>query len=384
MPITRRTFVRTAGAGAAGWWMAGRGREAAAFDLGAWLAPPADGAAPIILNSNENPVGPFAPVVQAVVGACHDANRYPFATVADVTALVARTYGVAPGNVLLGTGSTQVLRTAVQVFTAADRPLVEPLSTFETPGQYANIIGTPIRTVPLTPAMHFDLDALADAARGAGVVFFCNPNNPVANAVGGHDTRAFIDAVHRVSPETTILVDEAYFHYATMPGYETMIPVAAADPRVVVARTFSKAFGMAGLRLGFAVGHQDTIKKMAAWDGTMTVNVLALAGAHGGLTMDPAILKTEQQRNTAVRAFATKWFADRGYASTDSQANFIFVDVKRPTKAFRDACTKAGVLVGRDFPPYATYCRITVGTMAEMQQAVKVFEQVLATPARAA
>jgi histidinol-phosphate aminotransferase len=141
---------------------------------------------------------------------------------------------------------------------------------------------------------------------------------------------------------------------------------------------------MAGLRLGYVISHKDTIVKMAAWEGPGTVSVLALAAGRAAFTMDPAILKNERQRNTDVRAFTTKWFADRGYPATDSQTNFIFVDVKRPTKTFRDACTKAGVLVGRDFPPYATHCRITVGTMEEMQKAVKVFEQVLAASAQAA
>jgi histidinol-phosphate aminotransferase len=387
MALSRRHFVHALGAGAAGLWVAGRGSEASllGFDradgIDAFAA--LDGS-PLILNSNENPVGPFKPIIDAVRAEFDLANRYPFATVTEVTALIAEKYGVKPENVLLGTGSTQVLRTAMHVFTSKDRPLVQPLSTFETPGQYARLVGTPIKTVPLDASMHFDLTALADASKGAGVLFYCNPNNPVANAVDGKNTRAFIAAVNQASPDTTVLVDEAYFHYATLPGFETMIPVAAVNPRVIVARTFSKAFGMAGLRLGFVVGHKDAIAKMAAWEGPGTVSVLALAAARAGLTMDPKILQNERQRNTDVRAFTTKWFADRGYPSTDSQANFIFVDVKRPTKTFRDACTKAGVLVGRDFPPYATHCRITVGTMAEMQQAVKVFEQVLAASAQAA
>jgi histidinol-phosphate aminotransferase len=324
--------------------------------------------------------------VDAVHAGFDASNRYPFATVSEVTALIAKSYGVKPENVLLGTGSTQVLRTAVQVFTAPDRPLVEPLSTFETPHSYANFIKSPVKTVALRPNMTFDLDGLVDAAKTnhAGVLFYNNPNNPIGNAVDGKTTRDFIAAVRKASPDTTLLVDEAYAHYATMAGYETMIPIAVADPKVIVTRTFSKIYGMAGLRLGYVIGHPDTIKLMSAWDGTGTVNVLALAAARAGLTMDPAILKSERERNTAVRAFTTKWFADRGHTSTDSQANFIFVDVKQPTKQFRDACAKEGVRVGRDFPPYATYCRITIGTMDEMQKAVQVFEKVLAETAKAA
>ncbi len=384
MPLSRRDFVQTLSIGAASGWIVGRGVEASAFgvDLGHLFAVPAG--SPLILDSNENPVGPYKPVADGVLSSFDATNRYPAATVQEVTAIIAKANGVKPENVLLGTGSTPLLQSAVQLFTSKDRPLVEPQSTFEAPGSYARVIGTPIKTSPMTSTMHFDLDALVDASKGAGVVYFCNPNNPTANGVDGKDTKAFIDAVSKASPDTTILFDEAYFHYAMMPGFETMMPIAVLNPRVIVARTFSKAFGMAGLRLGYVVGHKDTIAKMTAWDGPGTVNVLALAGARAAFAMDPKILQDERKRNTDVRAFTTKWFADRGYTATDSQANFIFVDVKRANSAFQAACLKEGVRTGRNFPPYTNYSRITIGTMDEMQKAVKMFERVLAAPAIAA
>jgi histidinol-phosphate aminotransferase len=187
------------------------------------------------------------------------------------------------------------------------------------------------------------------------------------------------------SPNTTVLVDEAYYEYATMPSYETMIPLAVENPRVVVARTFSKCFGMAGLRIGFAIAHRDTIAKMAAWDSMGNISLLGLEGARAALAVPDQWVKDEQKRNADARAFTQKWFADRGYTPTDSQTNFMFVDIKRPAREFRAACLKEGVLVGRDFPPYEkTHARISVGTMAEMQKAVKVFENALSRPAQAA
>lgn len=378
--LSRRRFVRTTTAGAAGLWLASRGREASL--LGATAEENfAFADAPIIINSNENPVGPYKPVVDGVHGAFDAANRYPFATVTEITGLVAKKYGIDAKSVLLGCGSTPLLRSAMHVFAAKDKPMVGAIPTFETPGSYAREIGAEIKGVPLTPAMMYDLDAMLPVSKGAGVVYICNPNNPVPTAADGKSLRAFISAVHHDSPGTLILIDEAYYDYCGQAGYETMIPLAATDPQVVVTRTCSKAYGMAGLRLGYAVSHPDTIKKMSTWDGTGAVSVLALAGGRAAFTMDPAILKNEVKRNDAVRAFTTKWFADRGYTSTMSGANFIFVDVKRPTKSFRDACGTLGVLVGRDFPPMATHCRITVGTMDEMTKSVKVFEEVLAQPA---
>jgi histidinol-phosphate aminotransferase len=142
---------------------------------------------------------------------------------------------------------------------------------------------------------------------------------------------------------------------------------------------------MAGLRVGYAIGHVDTIAKMKAWDGTGAISVMALNGARAALNVPDQWVKEEQVRNEAARNFTQKWFAGHGYTPTDSQTNFMFINIKRPAREFREACLKDGVLVARDFPPYEkTHCRISIGTMAEMQQAVKVFEKVLAQPAAAA
>jgi histidinol-phosphate aminotransferase len=142
---------------------------------------------------------------------------------------------------------------------------------------------------------------------------------------------------------------------------------------------------MAGLRIGYAIGHRDSIAKMRNWDADGAINVLGLSAARAALTQDPNILKTESKRNTEARAFTAKWFKDRGYTPTDSQTNFLFVDIKRPARGFREACAKQGILVGRDFPPYEkTHCRISISTMEDMQKAVKVFEAALAVPAQAA
>ncbi len=130
----------------------------------------------------------------------------------------------------------------------------------------------------------------------------------------------------KASPNTTVLVDEAYFEYGTMAGYETFIPTAVENPRVIVARTFSKCFGMAGLRIGYAIGHKDTIAKMGDWDDIGNISVMALQGAKAALAVPDAWVKDEQKRNAEARTFTQKWFADRGYPPTDSQTNFMFVE----------------------------------------------------------
>jgi histidinol-phosphate aminotransferase len=287
--------------------------------------------------------------------------------------------------VLLGSGSTQILRTTTHAFTSKTAGLVAAIPAYEECADYARLMGHPLTGVKLTSDLKMDLDALQAASKGAGLVFYCNPNNPVATAVSASDTRTYLSTLMKGSPNTTVLVDEAYFEYATAPGYETFIPAAIDNPRIVVARTFSKCFGMAGLRVGYAIAHKDTIAKMAAWDGTGSISLLGLQGARAALNVPDQWVKDESQRNEAARSYTQKWFADNGYTPTDSQTNFMFINIKRPAREFREACLKEGVLVARDFPPYEkTHCRISIGTMAEMQTAVKVFEKVLAQPAKAA
>jgi histidinol-phosphate aminotransferase len=249
-------------------------------------------------------------------------------------------------------------------------------------------MGHKVIGVDLDSQFQPDLDKFAAAAKGAGLVFYCNPSNPSSTFVGAKATKDFIARLNSQTPDTTILVDEAYFEYVTNPDHETFIPVAVQNPRVIVARTFSKAYGMAGLRVGYAVGHADTIKKMAEWDagaGTSTMNVLAMEGAIAAVQQDDSFITNERARNAAVRDFTMKWFADRGMKPADSQANFMFVNIGRPAGEFRTACAAKGVRVARDFPPFQkTHCRIAFGTMDEMQRAVKVFAEVLGKPAAAA
>ncbi len=388
MSLSRRSFVRTLGAGAAATWVASRGREGSLFEplfAEQGIQPTAGPAPSIILSSNENPLGCHKDVLAAVRGAFGEAGRYPFATAEEVSQLIAKKYGVKRENVLLGSGSTQILRTATHVFTTKTAGLVAPAPAYEECADYARLMGHPLTAVKLTDKLYMDLDAMQAAAKGSGLVFYCNPNNPVATAISGSDTKAYIAALMKASPTTTVLVDEAYYEYATMSSYETMIPLALENPRVVVARTFSKCYGMAGLRLGFAIAHKDTIAKMAAWDGVGNISILALQGAKAALALPPLFLEDEKKRNAEARGFTQKWFTDHGYEPTDSQTNFMFVNIKRPARGFRAACLAEGVAVARDFPPYEkTHCRISVGTLAEMQKAVQVFDKVLAKPAAAA
>ena len=387
--LTRRSFVHTLGIGAAA-YIGARGRENAIWSA---FEQPLEALEKgvICLSSNENPLGPGPAVLDAIKAAFGPAGATPgrySGSSRDLIDAIAKRLGVKPENIVLGCGSTQILRSCTHLFTAKDKALVGTIPTYEECAGYAEMMGHPVRPVALDANMKIDLDTFGAAAKGAGLVFYCNPNNPTATYVGARATREFLARVNRESPETTILVDEAYYDYVTDPDHDTHIPIAVQNPRVIVARTFSKAYGMAGLRIGYAVGHAETIKKMAEWDGgsgTSSLNVLAMRAAIAATERDPSFVTTERARNQEVRDFTMKWFADRGMPPTDSQANFMFVNIGRPVKEFREACAKQQIKVARDFPPFEkSHCRISFGTMDEMKKAVAVFDRVLGKKATAA
>jgi histidinol-phosphate aminotransferase len=387
--LTRRSFVQTAGFGAAA-FVAARGRENAIWGA---FEPTLEAVEPnvICLSSNENPTGPGKTVLDAIKNAFGPSGARPGRYDGSAQGLIeaiAKKQGVKPENIVLGCGSTQILRSCTHLFTAKDKALVGTIPTYEECAGYAEMMGHPIRAVSLDSNFKIDLEKFADAAKGAGLVFYCNPNNPTATYVGAKATREFLAKEAKDSPDTYVLVDEAYYDYVTDPDHDTHIPVALDNPHVIVARTFSKAYGMAGLRMGYAVGHADTIKKMREWDagsGTSSLNVLAMQAGIAAINQDASFTTNERARNKDVRDFTMKWFSDRGMKPTDSQANFMFVNIGRPAKEFRDAARAKGVLVARDFPPFEkTHCRISFGTMDEMKKAVAVFDQILKKKAAAA
>jgi histidinol-phosphate aminotransferase len=379
----RRLFQRFGSAPLNGEWIAARGREAAVAEGSLEFAQQQRAAASsnvIRIASNENPLGPGQHVVDIIVGKFPEAGRYPFNAQQREPVLVkalASKYGVSDNQIALGPGSGEILSNSVRAFTSPAKPLATAWPTFENPRDTARKIGTEVRAVDLDANLRINIDKLVEASKGAGLVFFCNPNNPTATVHGAPAVADFVKRVRAASPDTVILIDEAYHDYVTDPAYKTAMDIAKTTPKVFVARTFSKAYGMAGLRVGYAVGDPEVINRLNEFRMPYAVNLPAIAAATGALANQKHI-DEERARNTSVKAFTIKAFEQMGFKATDSQTNFIFVNINRPTAAFRDACREAGVMVGRDFPPYEkTHCRISIGTQQEMERAVGVFKKVL-------
>jgi histidinol-phosphate aminotransferase len=304
-------------------------------------------------------------------------NRYPVKAEDDLIDAIAQVNGVKPENIILGCGSGELLRAAVYAFTSKDKALVSPEPTFEAPGNFAKFLGNPVLSPKVDSQLKLDLTAMTDAAKGAGLVFFCNPNNPTATVHGKAAVQQYVDQVGKVSPQTTILIDEAYHEYVDDPSYGTMIPVAIANPRVIVTRTFSKVFGIAGLRIGYAVGQPAVVAKMASWLLGSNTNQLGLIAATAAVS-DAQHIALEQKRNRATRAYAKKFFEDAGYKVQGADANFMMIDIHRDSKAFKLECVKHNVAVGRQFPALPNHVRVSIGTMEEMKKALSVFKTTLA------
>jgi histidinol-phosphate aminotransferase len=394
MSVSRRGFLQGLGVDRshAAAFMAARGHEEYVAEAmqqgrqsGARMRPNLPpGVEAIRISSNENPLGPGKAAIDAILGKFPEANRYPFNSTpldADLEILIAKLNTAKRENVVLGVGSQELLKNAARVFMSPTKHLVIPSPTYGDPAGFAqNTLKYTVKSAPVSAGtLKTDLSALLPLVKGAGLVYLCNPNNPTGTINSAQEIKDFIAEVKKTSPTTAILLDEAYCDYATDPSFATAIPTALATPGVIVARTMSKAYGMAGVRIGYAIGDAATIKKMAAYRMPYNVNTFGVAAAVASMK-DPQHIKEESARNKAVRDFTVKALADLGYTSTDSQTNFIFTDIGKTMTAaqFREGCAAKGVMVGRDFPPLEkTWARISLGTMEEMQKATDVFRSVL-------
>ena len=375
--VSRRAFVQSLGVGAAGvlsgTFIGGRGREAAEAAGVDWLPSQQPGL--VRLASNENPNGPCRAAIDAIRAALVESNRYPFGPAAALQDAVAAHAGVPTSHVMLGCGSGDILRIATRAATGPGRALVTAAPTFESPEGHAAAAGAEVRALPVTADLKLDLDAMLAAAPGAGLFFICNPNNPTGTLHSGDAIEAFVTRARRAAPDAIILIDEAYHEYVEDPSYRSAVELIA-EPNVLVSRTFSKVYGMAGLRVGYALAHPETLARLRGERLGNSVNVLGAAAAVAALN-DPGVIAAERRLNREARDFTSAAFARLGYSSVPSHANFVMVDIKGDARAFAQGCRTHGVAVGRPFPPLVRHTRVSIGTMDEMTRAVAVFERVL-------
>ena len=382
--LNRRAFVHSLGIGTVG--TLSLLETPAAAPAGALqnatrrAAIPADA---IRIGSNENPNGPTASALEAAKMAALDGHRYAGAVSSRLIESITAAHGVSADRVMLSGGSGDLLRAAVRAFTATDRPLVTGSPSYEQPVRLAQQAKVPVHEVPLTGDLKLDLDAMLAKSNGSGLVYICNPNNPTSTIVPSADVKRLIEQVAKTSPATTVVVDEAYFEYAEDPAYTTLVPLVADFPSVVIARTFSKIHGMAGMRVGYAIAQEKALAAMREHHSASGISVMSFAAAAASLA-DAAAMQRNQLLNRQARAATVAAFEKAGYRVAASQANFVMVDVRRDVRPFIEAVRAKGVYIGRPFPPLTNWARITVGTQPEMDRAVPIMLDILKAPASSA
>lgn len=324
--------------------------------------------------------------VRAMTDAFAIAWRYPDEHAETLIEMLAKLHDVKTEQILLGDGSGEILKVCASAFTGPmandnspvelSRPTRGPALTF-IPGRGKMIVADPtfeaivnharisraeVVKVPLDPAFAHDLPKMVSAAH-EGLIYICNPNNPTASITSKDDLRRFLARCPR---ETMILIDEAYYHYADSPDYESVIPLVKQYPNLIVARTFSKIYGMAGLRCGYCVAQPEVIKRVRPHQTWDSVNIMALAAAIASLK-DRSQVTTGRRMNSETKAYVTDRLAKLGYQHIPSQANFVMVDVKRPVQPLIAALRTRGVQVGRLFPSLPNYMRVTIGKREQME-----------------
>jgi histidinol-phosphate aminotransferase len=361
---SRRNFLRSLSLGAvtsaAVHWPLGDLSAASAFEPVRTERPDRF----IRLNSNENAYGPSPKVATAIRAATGMVNRYPFMRYDEITQRIATFHKVRPEQVLFGCGSTELLRVAACAYLGNGRQLIQAIPTFEAIEQYAKAVDAEVVSVPLTRSSAHDLDVMfARAGPSTGLVYICNPNNPTGSLTPRKDVENFVT---RLPATTRVLIDEAYHDYVVPTGmYASFIDAPMNDERVIVTRTFSKIYGLAGLRLGYAVASAKTIVKMRQFLTQDGLNAI-MAEIAGVALDDHEGVKESARRNRDDRQEFLNRANTRNLKPIDPHANFVMIDTQHPAAEVIEHFRKHNILIGRRFPPLDTYIRVSLGTPEEM------------------
>lgn len=381
-PLSRRAWLRTTSLGVGAGLLLPNGlaaaepirdTEAGPDDLASYartVEQARQRAGAVRLKSNENPYGMSPRAKQAMLDAWDEHNKYQSPGIPALQQAFADHVGVPMDHVMVTQGSQEVLCTAVLAF-ASGREVLAADPTFEALPRYATHMGLRVHRVPLTDDLVHDLDAMDQRySSSIGLVFVCNPNNPTATLAAKAR-----DYVSSTAGSTMVLVDEAYHDYVTDPGYSSMIDLVMKGENVIVLRTASKIHGFAGCRIGFAVARPDVIEQMR---GCVTGPPNALAARAATVALgDTAWQEMCRARNTEGREILRNALTALGRRQSPSNTNFIFFHAGRPVTDVQAAAEAEGFLVGRPFPPYTDWVRVSVGTPDEMRSFVSVLPRIL-------
>ncbi|HEY0760001.1 MAG TPA: pyridoxal phosphate-dependent aminotransferase [Acidisarcina sp.] len=322
----------------------------------------------VLIDANENPLGPCSEALGAMQRMLPQGGRYRIDLSAKMVDLFSRQQALNPDYVFAYPGSTDALTYTVAAFTSKDRPYVTADPGYESGMYTAAAIGSPVVKVPLTADYKHDVRAMA-AVPNAGVLYICSPNNPTGTITGREDIEY---ALANKPAGSVLLLDEAYIHFSDA---TPSIDLVRADKEVIVLRTFSKIYGMAGLRCGVAMGRPDLLARLKPYSMNF-IPMLAAAAATASLENEK-LVPERKKINAEIRSDVFEWLTAKGYSFVPSHSNFFMLETKRPGKEIMAAMAEKNVYIGRVWPAWPTYVRITIGTRPDMQKFQAAFHEVM-------
>ncbi len=324
----------------------------------------------VIIDQNENPLGPCQAARDSIASIIPQGGRYATNLTDNLAAVFARCEGLKPEYVKFFPGSSEPLHHAVLCFTSPDKSYVTADPGYEAGFHAANYARARVVNVRLTKDYAHDVKAMLAAAPDAGLFYICTPNNPTGTLTSHSDIEYLLN--HKPK-RSIVLVDEAYIHFADA---TSAIDLVKADKDVIVLRTFSKIYGMAGLRCGVAIARPNLLEKLSAYGGWNAMPVTAVVAAMASLR-DTQLVPERKRLNANTRASTFQWLDSRGYSYIPSQSNFFLLDTKRPAKEVIDGMASQEVFIGRTWPTMPTWVRITVGSEDEMQRFQIAWQRVM-------
>lgn len=317
----------------------------------------------ILLNSNENAYGPSASAKKAMMEALANSNRYPDEPISRLKQQVATHWNVGVENILLGAGSSEILGLTFLLASATKKKIISAEPSYRVWNSQAESFGMNILRVPLTSEKKLDLEMMLSAVdAGTGLVYVCNPNNPTGTHVDDIMLRNFVS---ECSKKTMVLVDEAYTEFSNLPSLKD---IAFKNPHVVVAKTFSKIYGLAGARIGYGIAHTDTIKKLSNLQPWPDVSVCtaSIAAASAALS-DQAFVNDCREKNVMTREMCYKTFTKLKLDYIPSSASFILFNIDKISKGFEEKMQAKNIFVQYREHFGGKWCRVSMGTIEEME-----------------
>ena len=368
MSLSRRNFLGTLGAGLAAGAVPGAFPSIASAEF---VPKAARRSGKVLLNSNENAYGPSRQVQARLQKALASASRYPVSN-DQLVARLAALHHVSPDRVTVGCGSTELIRVLAAELAGPHKTVITASPTFEAFAAYAPHSGARVVTVPLDHEYSHDLDAMLARVDGStALIYLCNPNNPTASITPRRSIEAFLG---KLPPEVVVVIDEAYHHFAGRSLlYSSFLDQPVADSRVVVLRTFSKVFGLAGLRIGYAIASPELSARLQSRITDSGVSELGLQAALAALEDDEG-LQVAVKRNADDRQEFFNQAMARMLKPIDSKTNFVMMDTHHSAAEAIEHFRKNNVLIGRLFPPLNGHIRISLGTRPEMDEFWRVWD----------